>query len=258
MTSRRDVLKNLFKTAAIAGSGGLVWSALAEETVDSQFVLRPPGADDESFIQSCIKCGLCVEACPYDTLKLASVGQNIALGTPYFEPRDIPCYMCTHIPCTETCPSGALDLKRLVKESEKPNIENAKMGLAVIHKETCIAFWGIQCDACYRACPLMNEAITLEFEKNQQTKKHANLKPVVNSDVCTGCGVCEHACIVEKAAIAVLPIDKATGKVGDHYIRNWEKSDEEKLKQKKEAENKEDTDVNSALDYLNSDEELFD
>ncbi len=257
MTSRRDVLKNFFKTAAVAGSGGFVWGALAEETVDSQFALRPPGADDDNFIKTCIKCGLCVEACPYDTLKLATTGQNIALGTPYFEPRDIPCYMCTNIPCTEACPSDALDLKRLLNIDEKPDIEKAKIGLAVIHKESCIAFWGIQCDACYRACPLMNKAITLEFEKNEQTGKHANLKPVVNSDACTGCGVCEHACIVEKAAIAVLPIDKATGKVGDHYIRNWEKSDEEKINTKQQQNTSDDTDVNSALDYLNNDDELF-
>ena len=258
MTSRRDVLKNLFKTAAVAGSGGLVWGALAEETVDSQFALRPPGADTDKFIQSCIKCGLCVEACPYDTLKLATAGQNIALGTPYFEPRDIPCYMCTHLPCTEVCPTGALELTRLLNGDAKPDVEKAKMGLAVIHKETCIAFWGIQCDACYRACPLMNKAITLVFEKNEQTGKHANLKPVVNSDACTGCGVCEHACVVDKAAIAILPIDKVTGKVGDHYLRNWEKSDENKLKHKQQEENTDEADVNSALDYLNDEDELFD
>lgn len=256
MTSRRDVLRNLFKTAAVAGSGGLMWGALAEETIDSQYALRPPGAKEKDFIKTCIKCGLCAEACPYDTLKLATTGQNIAIGTPFFEPRETPCYMCTNYPCTKACPSDALDLKLLIKNNEKPDINNAKMGLAVIHKESCIAFWGIQCDACFRACPLMNEAITLEYEKNKQTKKHANLKPVVNSEVCTGCGICEHACIVEKAAIAVLPIDKATGKVGVHYIRNWNKEDENKIKEIDKGGDEKD--INSALDYLNDDDELFD
>jgi len=258
MTSRREVLKNLFKTAAIAGSGGLLLGAIDEETIDNQFVLRPPGALEENFIQKCIKCGMCVEACPYDTLSLATTGQNIGIGTPYFTPRDIPCFMCTNYPCTEACPSGALDLMHLSKDGKKPDIENARMGLAVVHKESCIAFWGIQCDACYRACPLMNKAITLEFEKNQQTGKHANLKPVVNGDACTGCGVCEHACVVEKAAIAVLPLDKSTGKVGNHYIRNWDKSDEQKVKEQFQDSTKEDNDVNTALEYLNTDEELFD
>ena len=35
------------------------------------------------------------------------------------------------------------------------------MGVAVIDDKNCIAFWGIQCDACYRACPLLDQAIYL-------------------------------------------------------------------------------------------------
>ena len=50
------------------------------------------------------------------------------------------------------------------------------MGIAVVDNQSCIAFWGIQCDACYRACPLMDEAITLEYGRNERTGKHAFLK----------------------------------------------------------------------------------
>ena len=137
--------------------------------------------------------------------------------------------MCTNYPCTEACPSGALYLKRLCRNGGDPDIAHAEMGLAIIHRESCIAFWGIQCDACYRACPLMDEAISLEMEKNIVTGTHANLKPVVNSEACTGCGVCEHVCVVEKSAIKVLPGDIALGEVGDHYIKSWEAEDEQRI-----------------------------
>lgn len=257
MTSRRDVIKNLVKSAALAGSGGLLWGSLAEKSVASPLTLRPPGAlQEEDFVNACIKCGKCVEDCPYDTLELATAEEISAIGTPYFKPREIPCYMCPDIPCTKACPSGALDLKKLTKEKEA-SINESKMGLAVIHEESCIAHWGIQCDACYRACPQMDEAITLEFSKNKVTGKHANMIPKVHDDACTGCGLCEHVCVTEKAAIRVLPIDVATGKVGDHYIKSWEDEDESRIDKDKKQGKSMDEDVESALDYLNSDDDLL-
>ena len=259
MTSRREILKKLIKGAAATGTGGLIWGSLLPETKANALTIRPPGAlENEDFLKACIKCGKCVEACPYDTLILANLNDNISLGSPYYVARTIPCYMCIDYPCTEACPSGALDLKELIKEDEKPDINNARMGLAVIHRESCIAYWGIQCDACYRACPLMDTAIELEYEKNTYTGKHSNLKPVVNSDACTGCGLCEHVCVVEKAAIRILPREIAMGEVGDHYIKSWEDSDEERIDQIEEGKNMDEKDIETALDYLNQDEELFD
>ncbi len=252
MTSRRDALKKIF----LLGGGGLLLGSAAKETVSAPLALRPPGAlDTEDFIKACIKCGQCVTACPYETLKLGEIGDDKVIGTPYFKPREIPCYMCTDYPCTEACPSGALDLKELTKDADKPDINNSQMGLAVIHKETCIAFWGIQCDACYRACPLMDEAISLVIDKSEVTGKHANFKPIINSDVCTGCGMCEHACIVEKAAIFILPRDVSTGEVGNHYIKGWDKKDEERIKDQFDSDGKENT--KSTIDYLNNNDDVL-
>lgn len=259
MPSRRDLLKKLARGAAAAGSGGLIWGATVSGAKPGLTTLRPPGAlAGEDFLRACIKCGQCLEACPYDTLKLATPGEQHGTGTPWFEPRNIPCYMCTHYPCTEACPSGALDLKQLSRNGSAPDIKFAEMGLAVIHKESCIAYWGIQCDACYRACPLMDEAISIEAEKNNVTGKHANLKPVVNSDACTGCGICEHVCVVEKAAIRVLPRSIATGEVGNHYIKSWKAEDEQRIRDIEESPDNDEKDLNSALDYLNDDNGLLD
>lgn len=258
MTSRRNVLKGIIRGAAVAGSGGLVWGATVQASQAAPLALRPPGAlPDPEFRKACIRCGQCVEACPYDSLKLAELTESKTNGMPFFEPRQTPCYLCTDYPCTSVCPSGALDLAQLTIGEEKANIVNSKMGLAVIHKESCIAYWGIRCDACYRACPLLDEAIALQYDKSEVTGKHANFKPVVNSNACTGCGICEHACVVEKAAIRVLPIDVATGKVGDHYIKSWQEGDEQRIRAIEDKENDDDADINSALDYLNDDDELF-
>jgi ferredoxin-type protein NapG len=263
MTTRRYAIKSIAQGAGYLALGGLFWGQFLEEDNKVSIQLRPPGALPENdFTKACVKCGLCVEACPYDTLKLAKNNDNNnIIGTPYFEPREVPCYMCTDIPCVPVCPSDALsiDLVSSINEKTKKqelDINKSKMGLAVIHKETCVAFWGVQCDACYRACPLMDEAIFLEYEQNERTGKHANLKPVINTDICTGCGLCEHACITEVSAVKVLPEYIASGKVGDHYIKGWDDEDEDRLKNNI-SNKKSDDDIQSALDYLNEDN-LFD
>lgn len=238
-------------------TGGLAFSTIASKVGEIPMGLRPPGAlEEKAFVASCIKCGQCMEACPYDTLKLAEPGSGYVNGTPHFTPRDIPCYMCPSYPCTVACPSGALDVAELIGDDLEPSINEAKMGLAVVHKETCVAFWGIQCDACYRACPLIGEAITIQYVENKVTNRHAKLQPLVNSEVCTGCGICEKVCIVEKSAIRIFPRDSVTGEIGEHYIRSWIENDEDRIKMnepiKPNSEN-----LESALDYLNTDEIEF-
>jgi len=51
--------------------------------------------------------------------------------------------------------------------------------------------------------------------------KHAFFLPVVDSSYCTGCGKCESACIIQEAAIKVLPLDVAKGELGEHYRFGW-------------------------------------
>jgi ferredoxin-type protein NapG len=229
VSERRKFILNSARAIGLAALGGLVWSAYVDEVTANQLLLRPPGAlKEEDFLKTCIKCGMCVEACPFDTLELAKPGDNKPIGTPFFTPRDIPCYMCTDIPCVPVCPTKALDVAN-VSSNNTLDINKAQMGTAIVDTKNCIAYWGIQCDACYRACPLMDEAIKLEYEKNSRTGKHAFLKPIVDSDVCTGCGLCEHACVTEKPAIIILPREVALGVVGDHYIKGWDKADEKRL-----------------------------
>lgn len=179
--------------------------------------LRPPGAHaEEAFLSACVRCGLCVRDCPYNTLKLSDWGAGPAPGTPYYIAREIPCEMCENIPCVKACPTGALDHGLI-------DIAKAKMGVAVItSRETCLNLQGLRCDVCYRVCPLIDKAITLEATHNARTAKHAIFEPVVHADACTGCGKCEKSCVLKEAAIKVLPVELVALKGDAHYKRGWE------------------------------------
>lgn len=179
--------------------------------------IRPPGAlAEDDFLGACIRCGLCVRDCPYHILQLAKPEAAVATGTPYFTARNLPCEMCEDIPCVKACPTGALD-------HDLTDITKAKMGLAVlIDQETCLNFLGMRCEVCYRVCPVIDKAITLELRPNTRTGRHTMFIPTVHSEYCTGCGKCEKSCVTEEPSIKVLPIKVAKGAHGEHYRLGWE------------------------------------
>lgn len=208
-------------------SVGFLWITHLLEAKSEGMILRPPGAIAEpEFLSVCIKCGQCVEACPFGTLTLAGFGSGKPVGTPYFTARIIPCKMCKDIPCVPACPTAALSAKSVSSADGKLDINLARMGLAVIDRNTCVAYWGLQCDACYRVCPLIDKAITLDMYRNERTGKHAFIAPVIQSEHCTGCGMCERACINEKASVYVLPRHIAMGKPNERYLQGWKDSAE--------------------------------
>jgi len=219
--ARRRFLLQMAGAAGGAAMIGLGLGVYARQAVAlPASAIRPPGAlPEDRFAGACVRCGLCVRACPYDTLSLGALGSGVPTGTPYFEPRKIPCEMCPDIPCVGACPTGALD-------RGLTDIADARMGLAVlVDHETCLNFQGLRCDVCYRVCPLIDKAITLEPRHNERTGKHAMFIPVVHSDACTGCGKCERSCVLEAAAIKVMPIAQAKGELGHHYRLGWKEKE---------------------------------
>jgi ferredoxin-type protein NapG len=214
--------RQFFTTAARAAGGaclfGLGLGALTRHGAEAGTVaLRPPGALAEAdFLAACVRCGLCVQDCPYHTLTLAEAGAGVPVGTPSYTARKVPCEMCDTIPCVKACPTGAL-------APGLTDITKAKMGIAVlVDHESCLNWQGLRCDVCYRVCPLIDKAITLEELHNQRTGMHARFLPTVHHDLCTGCGKCEASCVLEIAAIKVLPTTLARGQMGAHYRLGWE------------------------------------
>lgn len=205
--SRRDFIGTVAKSAGVACIAAVALDQYIRtaRATDAK-ALRPPGAiNEEEFLSACVRCGLCVRACPYDTLKLATLGDPAALGTPFFIARESPCFMCADVPCAKACPTGALD-------RDIADIRDADMGVSVlVDHETCLNYKGMHCSICHRVCPIRNEAITLE---KQTINGRAMIIPTVHSTKCTGCGTCEKHCVLEEAAIRVLPRTLGQGKAG--------------------------------------------
>ena len=265
--NRRGFLVRLAQASAFSTVGGTLLSGFVEESKASSknISLRPPGAlPEDEFLKTCVRCGLCVNACKNRenlpvidgkeliTLKLAEVGDNVPIGTPFFHARTNPCFMCEDIPCMNACPTGALTSDECKNDKGDVAIDYAKMGVAVVDTSSCIAYWGLQCTACYRACPEMDKAIKIEWKKNERTGKHAYRLPIVYEDACTGCGKCEEACVTEKAAIKVFPRELFLGKAGDRYVKGWDEKDQQRVKSAS-TKTKTETgrDKKSAIDNLN-------
>ncbi len=202
---RREFIVKSAAITFIGSSFGLLVNKVTGSGGRNYF--RPPGAlNEESFRTECIGCDKCVQACPYNSLKSGGITDGMNMGTPYFEFRDKPCYLCEDMPCIKACPTNALD-KNL------DSIYSARIGTAVItDRKNCLSLNGLRCEICYRVCPLIDKAISLKKSLNKETGKHTIFEPIIHSEYCTGCGICEHSCPLDQTAIEVLPyknIDKS-------------------------------------------------
>jgi MauM/NapG family ferredoxin protein len=165
--------------------------------------VRPPGAlSEDEFLGRCIRCLRCADACPNNAIVPLDDKFGVERrGTPHIRPRRQACMLCNGEPggwlrCTEACPSGAL---RPVKKDVKSIRAQVAMGVAEIDLALCYSYNQWSCGACYRACPLPGEAMTLGLWE----------RPTVNADACLGCGLCERACIRYPQAIRVKPRGEA-------------------------------------------------
>ena len=178
--SRRGFLGEAFKLVArTAGE-------LLAERVAPRRHFRPPGALPEpGFLAACTRCGYCIEACPVDAIVAAPSGAGLAAGSPVIEPLVQPCIACEGMFCAAVCPTGALVLPAdgWARES---------MGELALDQERCIAFQGIECGVCARACPVGPEALDLD-ERG---------RPVI-LDGCVGCGVCVRACVTSPSSLTL-------------------------------------------------------
>ena len=77
------------------------------------------------------------------------------------------------------------------------------MGYARIDEEACIAYKGYRCEVCFRVCPLIDEAITIDFQGRENDAIHAKFIPHVHKAKCTGCGLCVERCAVSEPYVPI-------------------------------------------------------
>ncbi|MFU8773625.1 MAG: 4Fe-4S binding protein, partial [Anaerolineales bacterium] len=165
------------------------------------YLLRPPGVKEDDLLSKCIRCGVCLRACPTAGLQPAVSEAGIeGFLTPVLIPRlgycDYSCSICGHV-----CPVDAIP--RLDLEEKRGNV----IGKAYINQNYCIA-WAdhVDCIVCEEMCPLPEKAIHLEARKvfdGVETQKTV-LLPFVDRDLCIGCGICEYKCpVIGQSAIRV-------------------------------------------------------
>lgn len=187
---RRAFVKGLLGSATLISlvSGKVQAAVFASPVATNR--LRPPGAvPEEIFPAKCIRCGRCVEVCPYRSIIMLDIRAGVHAGTPLVEVDNIPCYLC--MKCVDVCPTGSL-----IRVTQ----EDTRMGLAIVDKYSCAAWSGTTlCRTCYDKCPFPDKAIKLD-----------QLKPVVETEFCTGCGLCTNACPITlengKKAVNIEPI----------------------------------------------------
>lgn len=142
---------------------------------------RPPGAVSEFLFNArCTKCDKCIDACPFGAIGPLPDGPSA--GTPAMNPNVAACHLCEDMPCITACKDDAL---RMVEPHQ------VILGIAMVQQDKCFAFMGPECGACVPVCPI--SAITKDRER-----------PVIDAEICNGCGLCREACPVWGKAINVV------------------------------------------------------
>jgi len=189
---------HLFSLAASIGAFVIPFALLPASK--EKRPLRPPGTVNEDILAGlCIRCSSCIKICPTGTLVPAGIEEGIELfQTPLMVPRLGGCsYACNS--CGVICPTAAIKQLAIDKKRE------AKIGTASIAESHCLPYKrSMPCLSCHAACPF--EAIKLKKTIITTSWGDKLFVPVVDTEKCTGCGLCETACILkDQAAITIVP-----------------------------------------------------
>ncbi len=157
-----------------------------------QAVLRPPGSlpgDEMKLI--CMRCGNCLKACPTNIIQpLTDSGDLMNLFTPLVSFSQSYCLTdCNH--CGSVCPTGAI---QRFKTEDKHQLF---IGTAFVDPGLCLLTQNRECDRCRFYCDY--DAVSIANSGN------FSVIPVINEEICVGCGACQVACPTR--AIVIYPLE---------------------------------------------------
>ncbi len=178
-------------------------------------LVRPPGSVPEGeFLQLCIRCGECFQACPNNALQPAGLAEGLdPLWTPRLAADWSGCEpSCNH--CGHVCPTGAI---RALPMEEK---RHARMGLAVVNERTCLPHAEREaCQLCVDECAAAGYhaiefvGVGTEMDPFGEPIPDSGFQaPLVLAHKCVGCGLCQTRCyainvkqkkLLEQSAVVV-------------------------------------------------------
>ena len=189
-TSKRSFLlaTALASTAALAQKKEKLMDGGMAEIEDKvapqrQTPLTPPGSlSFQNLATRCTGCQLCISECPNHVLRPSTDLMHLMQPTMSYE-RGYCRPECTR--CSDVCPAGAI---KPLDEMEKSSIQ---IGHAVWIKKNCIPLTdGVSCGNCARHCPTGAIQMVPSDPDDEESLKI----PVVNENMCIGCGACEYVC----------------------------------------------------------------
>lgn len=181
----------------------------------SEKLIRPPGSVEEGeFLERCIKCDQCINACPTNVLQPATFeeGGIESLWTPVMNFNIGHCqYKCTL--CSVVCPTGAIreiTVEEKLGKGEFTEQGPIRLGTAFYDFGRCLPHaMQIPCVVCEEVCPVSPKAIQTEDEEIKDVFGNIVVlnKPFIVPDLCIGCGICQTECpVTDSRAVYVTPV----------------------------------------------------
>lgn len=191
-------------------------------------LIRPPGALPEpEFLEACVRCDACLKACPTNFLQPALLeGRLEGLWTPVGDAAfgfcEFECALCGH-----ACPTAAIAPLTLAEKKE------TKIATAFVDRSRCIPWiFDRECSVCEEHCPTTPKAITfhqggggqgeggggrgrgrgrlMEEGEAGASEGERIKRPIVDPDLCIGCGICQNKCpVMDLAAIRISAVGES-------------------------------------------------
>jgi ferredoxin-type protein NapF len=135
---------------------------------------RPPW--HQRVMENCSHCDQeCAASCPQDIIRLHP-DEHAHAGTPWLDLSATGCTFCGD--CAKACPS--------IESFEK---ESSQIGNIQLVKASCLTWNEVFCMSCIGKCDV--RALRLDERR----------RLILNDSLCTGCGMCIHACPIDALVI---------------------------------------------------------
>ena len=186
-------------SSIVAGASAamVVLQAAYCATRGETFLLRPPGAHGESdFSAHCIKCGACMQACPYLAIRPRRQRRGHGCGARRSSMHVLrPAASARTSPASQHAQPAHCATSTSVPTSAWASPSSTRTPASLSQ--------GMRCEVCYRVCPLIDKAIAIDYRLREGDAIHSVFAPVIDEKQCVGCGLCVERCVVSEPEVPI-------------------------------------------------------